>query len=99
MSFSNHSDFVAEQLAAEALPASERQKLARKKRMQQLKKFSQYEKQLEKGNSKKSKLKPEKRVDKKVKFVGNVMLLDAASQNENDIEEGLFFQYFISSRR
>lgn len=72
---------------AEKLSTGERLKLARKKRAQQLKKYGQYEKQLDKECGKKAK--KTGAVQKsagKVRFGENIVLLEAASRN--DIEEG-----------
>lgn len=75
---------------AEKLTTAERLKLARKKRAQQLKKYGQYEKQLDKECGKKAK--KAAAVPKsagKVRFGENIVLLEAASRN--DIEEGRAF--------
>ena len=75
----------------EKMSTMERLKHAKKRRAQQLKKFSQYEKQLDKDNKRKTKQSAKKGGVKrqrstKVVFVPNVTLLEAATRN--DIEEG-----------
>jgi len=79
----------------EKMQMSERLKHAKKRRSQQLKSYSQYEKQLGKEGVKKSKksskvVKPDDdRVKSKgrIRFEASILLLDAASRN--DQEEGL----------
>lgn len=73
--------------SAEKLTTAERLKLAKKKRAQQLKKYVQHEKQLEKEFGKKArKSAPAPRaVGRGVRFGENIVLLEAASRN--DIEE------------
>jgi len=94
----DHTELVAELAAIEKMPTSERLKHAKKKRVQQLKKYQQYEKQLEKDAGKKSRksLVIGDRVSsasgvklsvRGVRFVSNVILLEAAGRN--DIEEGM----------
>lgn len=100
----DHEELVAELAAVEKMPTAERLKHARKKRIQQLKKYSQYEKQLEKEQLKKSNAssgsssynkkhqagsashcpRPSSRGN--VRFVSNVILLEAATRN--DVDEG-----------
>ena len=85
-----HSDLIAEMAYIEKLSTQERLKLARQRRLQQLKKFQQREREL--SGSKREKTaqneaqKRRRENGKKIKFVSNVMLLEAAARN--DIEEG-----------
>lgn len=82
-----HSELIAEMPLLEKMSTQERLKLARKRRMQQLKKWSQREK--DHGYKKKimdNSRRQEKKSDYKVHFVPSVMLLEAAARN--DIEEG-----------
>lgn len=93
---SEHAELLAELPLVEKMSTQERLKHAKKRRNQQLKRFSQYEKQLEKENNKKHKkdknhMKNKKNNQRnprvtKVHFVSNVMLLEAAARN--DVEEG-----------
>lgn len=79
----DHSDLVAEMPHVERLSTQERLQLARKRRLQQLKVWSQREKEWNKHH----KNMKEKAVDsKKIYFSNSVMLLEAAARN--DIEEG-----------
>lgn len=94
-----HYDLVQEMPSIERMATQERLKHARKRRSQQLKKWTQYEKQLEKDNSskkKKNQLQLPKRIKKSnkgnIKFTPNVTLLEAAARN--DLNEGKYF-YFI----
>ena len=91
-----HAELLAELPLVEKMSTQERLKHAKKRRNQQLKRFSQYEKHLDKENQKKNKkdknnMKNKKNNNRtqritKVHFVSNVMLLEAAARN--DIEEG-----------
>lgn len=94
-----HSDLVAEIATVEKMSTAERLKHAKKRRQQQLKKFVQYEKALEKDSTKKRKSGSahskkntkdigggERNRIIRVQFISNVMLLEAAARN--DIEEG-----------
>ena len=88
-----HSELVAEMLILEKMSIQERLKLARKRRIQQLKKWSQREKDL---NYKRKKVEVSnrvkfKKIDYKVHFVPSVMLLEAAARN--DIKEGECFSF------
>jgi len=98
----DHSDLVAEMANVEKMPTGERLKHAKKKRTQQLKKFQQYEKQLEKDATKKGRRSlvpalssgsgkaggPGGRAGRKgnrsIRFVNNVILLEAAGRNDID---------------
>ena len=103
---SDHEELVADLTAAERMSAADRLKAARKKRMLQLKKFQQYERQLDKetsrraaasaptGGRKKSAAKPaqprqQQRTTPRVRFVSNVVVLEAAARN--DIDEGIIW--------
>lgn len=69
------------------LPTSERLKQSKKKRAQQLRKYAQHEKQLDKECGKKSKKLEnaiERKNDKKIHFPGNVTLLEAAARDDKD---------------
>lgn len=93
---SDHQDLLAELAMVEKMSTQERLKHSRKRRTQQLKRFVQYEKQLEKdvkNNTKRqkkglSRIIETKRTtsNKHVMFVSSVMLLEAAARN--DIDEG-----------
>ena len=93
-----HSDLVSEIITVEKMSTADRLKHAKKRRQQQLKKFAQYEKALDKESNKKRKAPGGANAGKKggnnakktrivrVQFINNVMLLEAAARN--DIEEG-----------
>lgn len=93
-----HSDLISEMAYLEKLNTEERLKLARKRRSQQLKKWSQREKDYTYMNKRKradgsqtdtAKVKNNNNKNGyKVHFVPSVMLLEAATRN--DIYEGLF---------
>nr|XP_022338838.1 protein phosphatase 1 regulatory subunit 16A-like isoform X2 [Crassostrea virginica] len=83
----DHQDLVAEIASVERMGTQERLKHAKKRRSQQLKKWSNYEKQLEKDHTKKSKKgQPQKKHRRqkttRVRFKGNIMLLEAAARND-----------------
>ena len=86
----DHSDLVAEIPTVEKMTTPERLKHAKKRRSQQLKRYANYEKQLEKDKNKKNKQSQNQRRQQRkrarVKFIHNIMLLEAASRN--DIDEG-----------
>ena len=90
----DHTELVAEIALVEKMATQDRLKHAKKRRNQQLKKYAQYEKQLDKESKKKNKdknhLKHKRNNNQKrtikVHFVSNVMLLEAAARN--DINEG-----------
>ncbi|XP_076470396.1 uncharacterized protein LOC143300534 isoform X2 [Babylonia areolata] len=85
-----HYELVQEMGAVERMTTQERLKHARKRRAQQMKKWTQYERQLEKENTKKKKnqdKQPLPRRTKKsnrgnVKFTPNIALLEAAARND-----------------
>ncbi|XP_076449866.1 protein phosphatase 1 regulatory subunit 16A-like [Babylonia areolata] len=85
-----HYELVQEMPSIERMTTQERLKHARKRRSQQLKKWNQYEKQLDKESSKKKKhqdkhqsqRKPKKSNKGNIKFVPNIVLLEAAARND-----------------
>ncbi|XP_050396765.1 protein phosphatase 1 regulatory subunit 16A [Patella vulgata] len=86
----DHHDLVAEMPSVERMSTQDRLKHAKKRRIQQLKKFSQYEKQLEKESSKKRKS-GNTPIDHKIHghkrnviFVPNISLLEAAARKDVD---------------
>lgn len=83
-----HSDLISEMAHIEHMSTQERLLLARRRRMQQLKVWSQREKEwLRQQKSSRTLEKMNKRSQKKnITFSDNVMLLEAASRN--DIDEG-----------
>lgn len=91
-----HYELVQEMPSIERMTTQDRLKHAKKRRQQQLKKWAQYEKQLEKESVKKSKKKPvpqkpastksKRGGSDRVRFVANIALLESAARN--DIEEG-----------
>lgn len=90
-----HSELIAEMAQIDKMTTQERLKLARRRRMQQLKKWSQREKEYNSNKRKKEAViskKPRKN-DYKVHFVPSVMLLEAAARN--DVEEGKLIYIFI----
>ncbi|XP_022256387.1 protein phosphatase 1 regulatory subunit 16A-like [Limulus polyphemus] len=83
----DHSELMAEMALVEKMSTQERLKHARKRRLQQMKKWSQREKEY---SSKRKKTEQNlnrktKKNDYKIHFVPSVMLLEAAARN--DIEE------------
>ena len=96
-----HEDLVDELSTVEKMSTSDRLKAARKKRLMQLKKYQQYERQLEKENNKRTSAAPggrkktatstkparPQRTSRRVQFVSNVVLLEAAARN--DVDEGI----------
>ena len=94
----DHSELIAEIGVVEKMSTQDRLKHAKKRRNQQLKRFWQYEKQLDKEQNKKSKksgkkanvnnmnAENKKRNKGKITFINNIMLLEAAARN--DVEEG-----------
>ncbi|XP_050725807.1 protein phosphatase 1 regulatory subunit 16A-like isoform X2 [Eriocheir sinensis] len=84
-----HSELIAEMAYIEKLSTQERLKLARRRRMQQMKKWSQKEREVTGSKREKTALneaqKRRRENKKNVLFVSSVMLLEAAARN--DIEE------------
>lgn len=83
----DHQDLVAEIPSVERMGTQERLKHAKKRRSQQLKKWTNYEKQLDKDHSKKAKKgQPQKKHRRqkttRVRFKGNIMLLESAARND-----------------
>lgn len=89
-----HSELIAEMAQIDKMTTQERLKLARRRRMQQLKKWSHREKEYNSNKRKKEAVivKKVRKKDYKVHFVPSVMLLEAAARN--DIEEGKY-KYFL----
>lgn len=83
-----HSDLISEMAHIEHMSTQERLLLARRRRMQQLKLWSQREKEWirQQRNSSKT-LEKNGRRKRNITFSDNVMLLEAASRN--DIDEGI----------
>ena len=93
-----HTELVGEIGVIEKMTTTERLKHAKKRRQAQLRKYSQYEKNVDKELSKKKKAASKRQAKKgaggrannnnvrRVNFVSSVMLLEAAARN--DIEEG-----------
>ncbi|GIY95649.1 uncharacterized protein CEXT_462981 [Caerostris extrusa] len=80
----DHSELINELQQIDKMTTQERLKLAKRRRMQQLKKWSQREKEYN-SNKRKKEIQPVKkgrRNDYKVHFVPNVMLLEAAARND-----------------
>ena len=89
-----HSDLISEMPFLEKLNTEERLKLARKRRSQQLKKWSQREKEYSLMNKRKrpddnDSVSMRKNSAYKIHFVPSVMLLEAATRN--DVDEGCDF--------
>ena len=84
-----HSELVAEIASVEKMNTPDRLKHAKKRRNQQLKRWANYERQLDKESSKKRKQSSNQRRTRRqrVKFIHNIMLLEAAARN--DVEEGI----------
>lgn len=90
---SEHSELVTEMAFLEKMNTEDRLKLARKRRAQQLKKFSQREKEYHLSKRKRQDTSDndtgsfsKKNSNYKVHFVGSVMLLEGATRN--DVDEG-----------
>lgn len=91
----DHSDLVLEIPMVEKMSTQERLKHAKKRRSTQLKKFANYEKQIDKENAKKNKKGTGNRKRRpRVKFRGNIMLLESAARG--DIEDGKILISFIN---
>ena len=90
-----HQDLVSEMASVEKMATQDRLKHAKKRRSQQLKKWANYEKALEKENSKrkkygggskrKNKDEPQRRT-RRIRFPGKIVLLEAAARS--DLEDG-----------
>lgn len=81
-----HSELVQEMQILEKLNTEERLRMARKRRSQQLKKWSQREKEYSTVNKKRAEEIERKNSNRGVKFVSSVILLEAATRN--DVDEG-----------
>lgn len=81
-----HSELIAEMAQIDKMTTQERLKLARRRRLQQLKKWSQREKEYNSNKRKKDAVivKRARKNDYKVHFVPSVMLLEAAARNDVD---------------
>lgn len=88
VTMSDHSELVAEIASVEKMATQDRLKHAKKRRNQQMKRWANYERQLEKDKSKKGKQSSNQRRHRRqrVRFIHNIMLLEAAARN--DVEEG-----------
>lgn len=95
----DHSELVSEIAAVEKMATQDRLKHAKKRRSQQLKKWANYEKHLEKENSKKKKsgqaAKRPKKIKNKVRFYGSIMLLESAARNDLDDGKYILYMYTI----
>lgn len=84
----DHQDLVQEIPSVERMGTQERLKHAKKRRSQQLKKWANYDKQLDKDHSKKAKKgqppkkHPRRQKTTRVRFKGNIMLLESAARND-----------------
>lgn len=83
-----HSELVTEMCVVEKMSTQERLKHAKKRRQQQLKKWSQHERELQKAKKGKALAASPTPPEYKVHFVPSVMLLEAAARS--DINEGAF---------
>ncbi|KAH8019235.1 hypothetical protein HPB51_018462 [Rhipicephalus microplus] len=82
----DHSELVTEMSVVEKMSTQERLKHAKKRRQQQLKKWSQHERELQKakkGKASSPAVAPPP-TEYKVHFVPSVMLLEAAARNDVD---------------
>lgn len=81
-----HYELVNEMQQVDRMATQERLKHARKRRGQQIKKWTQYEKQLEKESTKKKKDKIQQskkpRKNANIRFAPNIALLEAAARND-----------------
>ncbi|KAH6944440.1 hypothetical protein HPB50_003112 [Hyalomma asiaticum] len=86
----DHSELVTEMSVVEKMSTQERLKHAKKRRQQQLKKWSQHERELQKAKKGKasSPAAAPLPTEYKVHFVPSVMLLEAAARN--DVDEGRY---------
>lgn len=97
----DHYELVQEMGSVERMATQDRLKHAKKRRAQQMKKWTQYERQLEKESTKKKKSqdkhqqqKPPRKSNKgNVQFAPNIALLEAAARN--DLAEGGWFCLII----
>jgi len=92
----SHAELVSELAGMDKMPMSDRLKLARKRRVAQLKAYAQYEKQLNKSASRRGKKATgsavqacsgsNSRTRNPLRFTDSVLLLDATVRN--DVDEG-----------
>ena len=92
----DHSELVAEIPMVEKMSTHDRLKHAKKRRIQQLKRFQQHEKQVDKDIKKKKAKAQYKDRTIKVHFISSVMLLDAAARN--DVDEGEKFAIVLYAK-
>ncbi|KAH7984705.1 hypothetical protein HPB52_023534 [Rhipicephalus sanguineus] len=90
VTMADHSELVTEMSVVEKMSTQERLKHAKKRRQQQLKKWSQHERELQKAKKGKasSPAAAPPPTEYKVHFVPSVMLLEAAARN--DVDEGRY---------
>lgn len=82
-----HADLISEMAHIEHMSTQERLLLARRRRIQQLKVWSQREKEWIRQQRNSTKTLEKNRRKRNITFSDNVMLLEAASRN--DIDEGI----------
>ncbi|ETE60879.1 Protein phosphatase 1 regulatory subunit 16A, partial [Ophiophagus hannah] len=97
----DHPELLAEMSAVARMGTQERLKHAQKRRTQQLKKWAQFEKDVQGKRAKGEKKRRRAAKERKVIFPENVQLLEAASRN--DVEEGrwgkrIFFRRGVEAR-
>ncbi|XP_069113992.1 protein phosphatase 1 regulatory subunit 16A-like isoform X2 [Argopecten irradians] len=82
----DHQDLIAEIASVEKMATQDRLKHAKKRRSQQLKKWANYEKQLEKDSKRKKSKNQQRRSGSRarVRFPGKIVLLEAAARNDID---------------
>ncbi|XP_033755398.1 protein phosphatase 1 regulatory subunit 16A-like isoform X2 [Pecten maximus] len=82
----DHQDLIAEIASVEKMATQDRLKHAKKRRSQQLKKWANYEKQLEKDSKRKKSKTQQRRSGNRarVRFPGKIVLLEAAARNDID---------------
>ena len=88
----DHAELLAELARVEAMSMTDRLKCAKKRRATQLKKYKEFEKQVDKeAKVRKGTKKATQSKDSCVKFPTNIVLLEAAARN--DITEGIKFLF------
>ncbi|XP_021379337.1 protein phosphatase 1 regulatory subunit 16A-like isoform X1 [Mizuhopecten yessoensis] len=82
----DHQDLISEIASVEKMPTQDRLKHAKKRRSQQLKKWANYEKQIEKDSKRKKSKSQQRRSGNRarVRFPGKIVLLEAAARNDID---------------
>ena len=89
VTMTNHEELVAEMATVEKMPIADRLKLAKKRRVTQLKNYIQFEKQSNKDKDRKTKESTSRIGERKttqLRFSDDILLLDAAVKN--DLVEG-----------